>query len=416
MITTAPLRPPRRKRIGVLLPAGCRGEALDMAINQAIMLKLGSEAAGEGAQIVVSCGKSDSDTLRRLGRLTDNGISLRETNWQPISKDELRVASKYLGDEYQLDAREYVYPSDGASNFLDCEFWYVIADRSRAPLAPIRPYAIFVNDCLQRYLPELLGDDCGAGFIATARRSALALCATPFTRDDLIQYVGLPARKIALIPPVFNPVELPVPVDGAWPRATPSRAYFMWLTDLSPPGNHEIALRGIRRYLERMDGQLDVVVAGFHSDRFNPETEPGEVSAHVRRVRLHLQRSKVLTERMRWPGTPDHDEYARILSGARFLFHPSSIDGGTQAAAEAAGLGVPTLSNDYPPMRYYDREMRLEITFFDGADENAIAGALKDAESRLTELKRRLPIPADLAQFDPRTTAPSLWKAVRQHV
>ena len=115
-------------------------------------------------------------------------------------------------------------------------------------------------------------------------------------------------------------------------------------------------------------------------DRFDPKAEPGEVSAYVRRVRSQLERSKLLTDRIQWVGTLDHDEYAWILGAAQFLFHPSLIDGGTLAAAEAAGLGVPTLSNDYPPMRFYDQELRLEISFFDGIDENAIASALKDAE------------------------------------
>ncbi len=110
-----------------------------------------------------------------------------------------------MGVEFQLDAPAYVYPSDGASNFLDCDFWYVIADRNAAPLAPLRPYAIIVNDCLQRYLPEMLTAEGDAGFIATTRRSAVALCTTPFTRDDLVQYVGLPARKVALVPPSFKP-------------------------------------------------------------------------------------------------------------------------------------------------------------------------------------------------------------------
>jgi glycosyltransferase involved in cell wall biosynthesis len=136
----------------------------------------------------------------------------------------------------------------------------------------------------------------------------------------------------------------------------------------------------------------------------------------VQRVRLQLKKSKLLTSRIQWLGTLDHDDYARILSGARFLFHPSLIDGGTQAAAEAAGLGVPTLSNNYAPMRFYDQEMRLEISFFAGSDENAIANALKDAENRLAELKRRLPVPADLTRFGPAKLAPLLWKAVRQHV
>ena len=82
-----PLRSPRRKRIGVLLPAGCRGEAFDLAVNHAIMLKLGSEAAGEGAQIVVSGVKGDSGAVRNLRRLADNGI--------PLSRDDL--AARFEG-------------------------------------------------------------------------------------------------------------------------------------------------------------------------------------------------------------------------------------------------------------------------------------------------------------------------------
>ena len=405
---------PRRRRIGVFLPVSGRGELLDTAINHALMLKMGSEAAGEGVDVVVSYAAGDSGDVRNLRRLAESRITVRETTWQPISKEELGVAGRYMGVEYQLDAPAYAYPSDGASNFLDCDFWYVIADRNGAPLAPLRRYAIYVNDCFQRYLPELLAGDGDAGFIATTRRSAVALCTTPFTRDDLVQYVGLPARKVALVAPSLRPVSLPG--DAAGRRTMHPRAYFLWQTDVLPHGNHEIALRGIQRYVENLDGNLDVVIAGPDTDQFDPRTEPGEVSAHVRRVRQQLAKRQLSTERIRWVGNVDHDEYASFLSGAQWLFDPSLIDAAPLRAAEAAGFGVPTLSSDYPPMRFYDATFGLGATFFDASDENAIATALKDAESRLTELKRRLPVPADLAKFDLGGAAPSLWNVVRQHV
>ena len=192
--------PLRRRRIGVLLPATCSGEFLDTAINQALMLKMGSEAAGEAADVVVANATGQSDAARKLRRLAENGIVVRETTWQAISKEELGIAGRYMGVEFRLDAPSCVYPSDGARNFLDCDFWYVITDTKAPPLAPLRPYAVFVNDCLQRYLPEMFDGLHDAGFIATVRGAAVALCPTPLTRDDLVQYVGLPARKVALLP------------------------------------------------------------------------------------------------------------------------------------------------------------------------------------------------------------------------
>ena len=398
----------------MLLPDACRGELLDTAINQALMLKMGSEAAGEAAEVVVAAATGRSDAVRKLRRLAENGIVVRETTWEKISKEELGIAGRYMGVQFHLDASTCIYPSDGARNFLDCDFWYVIADRNAPALAPLRPYAVFVNDCLQRYVPEMIGGLHDAGFIATVRGSAIAVCTAPFTRDDLVQYVGLPARNVSMVPPSFKSVSLPV--DAVRSRPMPSRAYMLWQTDVLPNGNHEIALRGIQRYFESLDGTLDVVVAGPDTAKFDPGAEPGEVSDHVRRVRLQLAQNKSSTGRIRWAGDPDHDEYVSLLGGAQVLFHPSLIDGGPLSAAAAAGLGVPTLSNDYPAMRFYDSAFGLRTTFFDATDESSIANALKDAEARLTELKRRLPGPADLAKFDLDTAAPSLWNVVRQHV
>jgi len=143
-------QPVRRRRIGVFLPVAYRGGSLNTAINQALMLKKGSEAAGEGVDVVFSYVKGDYDRTRDFHRLTENGITLRETTWREITREELQIANKFRGVESRLDATEYVYPSDGASNFLDCDFWYLVSDRTPVPLAPMRPYSVFIADCLQR--------------------------------------------------------------------------------------------------------------------------------------------------------------------------------------------------------------------------------------------------------------------------
>jgi len=407
-------QPVRRRRIGVFLPVAYRGGSLNTAINQALMLKKGSEAAGEGVDVVFSYVKGDYDRTRDFHRLTENGITLRETTWREITREELQIANKFRGVESRLDAPTYIYPSDGASDFLDCDFWYLVSDRTPVPLAPMRPYSVFIADCLQRHAPDLFGDHYEAGFHATTRHAALVICMTPLNRDDLIQYVGLQERKVVQYPLEYNP--LPRPSEADRQSETHAHPYFIWPTNTSPHKNHETALRGIRRYFERLDGKLDIVVTGVETDKFDPKAEPGEVSPYVDRIRQQLAKSKSLSTRISWAGNVEQDEFASILSHAQFLFHPTLLDAGTLATVEAAGFGVPTLSNDYPPMRYYEQRFKLGISFFDGTDERTIALALKDAETRLPELKRRLPGSADLAQFSLDNLAPSLWKLVRQHV
>ena len=407
-------QPARRRRIGVFLPVASSNGLLRMAVNQALMLKKGSEAAGQGVDVVFSYVQGDHDSVPEIRRLAESGITSRETRWREIPAEELRIANKFRGVDIRLDAPTYVYPTDGASNFLDCDFWHVVSDRTAYPLAPVRPYSVLVTDCLQRYAPGLFGAQYEAGYHGTTRHAALVLCSSASNRDDVIQYVGIPARSVAVYPLEFDP--LPFPAGPAMGKDTRRRPYFIWTTDTSSYQDHETALRGIRRYFERLDGQMDVVVTGVDTEQFDPDLDPGEVSDYIRRVRLQVARGDVASNRIKWAGTLDQDEYAWTLRGAQFLFDPSPVNAGTLCAVEAAGFDVPTVSSDNPQMRFCDQRFSLGISFFESTDENDIARALKEAESTLPALKQRLPSAADLARFSPDRLAPSLWNLVRQHV
>jgi glycosyltransferase involved in cell wall biosynthesis len=406
--------PSRRRRIAVFLPGAHGRRAVETAINHALMLKKGSELAGEGVDVVFSHVNGGDGWPRDFSRLTEQAISIRETTWRLIAREELRIANRYRGVEARLEAPTYTYPCDGASNFLDCDFWHVITDRMSAPLAPMRPYSLFVTDMPQRHHPALSEGASEAGRHGTTRHAAIVLCSMPLVRDNLVQGVGVPARKVVLFPVGFDPLPIPATSPGA--RTTSSHPYFIWATNASIHENHETALRGIQRYFERLDGRFDVVVTGLGTDEFNPGNEAANASEYVRRIRAQVARSEVLTQRVQWSGYLDHDEYAWALDGAQFLFHPTLMDAGTLSVAEASAFGVPALSHDYPPMRYYDQRFGLAMTFFDGTDEVDIARALKDAETNLAALRRRLPILADLTKFGVDGMAPALWNLVRQHV
>ena len=158
-------------------------------------------------------GEGDGDSSRDLRRLTENGVPLRQTTWREISKEHLLIANMYRGVETRLDAPAYAYPSDGANNFLDCDFWHIVGDPALLPLAPVRPYSLFVVDSLHRDAPELSGRDSGPGYPATIRQAALILCSAPGARDAIIQIAGIPEWKIALFPLALT--GLPDPADRA---------------------------------------------------------------------------------------------------------------------------------------------------------------------------------------------------------
>jgi glycosyltransferase involved in cell wall biosynthesis len=85
--------------------------------------------------------------------------------------------------------------------------------------------------------------------------------------------------------------------------------------------------------------------------------------------------------RIRFLGAVPDDAYARVLRSARFLAHNVIADNGTFSAVEAALLGTPSVSSDYPQMREIDEACGLGLRFFDPFDERATAEALRAGES-----------------------------------
>ena len=69
----------------------------------------------------------------------------------------------------------------------------------------------------------------------------------------------------------------------------------------------------------------------------------------------------LLREKLDFKGELPEEEYAAILAGAAFLWHPALIDNGSFSLVEAAQLGVPALSSDYPPIREMEQQFDLRI-------------------------------------------------------
>ena len=162
------------------------------------------------------------------------------------------------------------------------------------------------------------------------------------------------------------------------------------MTNPSPHKNQLRMLRAIERYQRQLGGTLDVVVTGVWTDLFDPDLpaerrvgrEPQWNTPHVCEVREAVAALEpAVRQRIRFLGAVPDDAYARVLRSARFLAHNVIADNGTFSAVEAALLGTPSVSSDYPQMREIDEAFGLGLRFFDPFDERATAEALLVGES-----------------------------------
>jgi glycosyltransferase involved in cell wall biosynthesis len=410
LLRSPPPRVRRTRRIAVLLTGPYRGGTLAAARNIARMLRLGSEAAGESVDVVLSCFRGEYRVEQEFADLLALGITVRETLWPAVGREAVAHAIALDGGVAVLRYNDYVLPADGAADFLDCDHWLLIGDRTRLPLAPMRPYGVVAHDFAQRYVPGLFGDFHEHGTFATLRGADYVLVTTPATLEDAIQYVGLPRERLILAPMEFDP-----PPASITRRGDDREAYIVWTTNSSAHKNHLVTLEALEEFLETSDSIRRVVVTGVNSRLLAPDVElPPQFAqaAHLAEVRSFLADRPRLARRIDFRGELPREAFLHAVAGSRYVLHTATYDNGTYAVVEAAWLGVPAVTSDYPAMRYLASRFGLSPQYFHPSSAAQLVAALRAAERDRDALVARLPSRDALAAMSWRSLAQPYWKVV----
>lgn len=398
-----------RSRIAVILPVAYRGGTLRGAKLLVEALLLGSRSAGEEVEVVFGYPidghrTSQEDVFEDLR----DGVAQRLFQWRNMSGAEARRAMRYAGHaNWEPGHPAYAIPDDGMQQFGDCSLWLFVSDRILLPVLPIRPYACLVYDYIQRRV-DVVDRGANSAFIAMARQARRVLVTTEFTRKDALSYAGVPANRIALLPPLA-PLHLARTDVHARQNVAAVNPYFVWPTNIARHKNHRTAFLALERYYAEYDGKLDCHVMGVDTDDL-------EESFALSVARCNDAGTSVdgRVPRLRFLGELSDSEYIRTLAGATFLWHPARVDNGTFCVIEAALCGVPSLSSDYPAMRELDERYELCLQWMPTDDPRQMARKLKWMEEHAASLREYLPTPEALDNHDVAHVAADYWNTVRE--
>ena len=187
------------------------------------------------------------------------------------------------------------------------------------------------------------------------------------------------------------------------------RRYFIWTTNIAPHKNHVAAFEALRLYYETLKGRLACHITGAGAHTLLTSELP-----NLKPLAETYARNACLQDNVKLRGELSDTGYFQELAGAAFLWHPTLVDNGTFSVVEAARLGVPSLSSDYPAMREMDAQFGLQLAYMDRNDPRNMAAQLKWMEMNLAERRSLVPGAERLATQRLETLAPSYWKAVRE--
>jgi glycosyltransferase involved in cell wall biosynthesis len=394
----------KKKRIAVIVPAEYRGGSLRGAILLAGAINLGSQSAGEPVDVVfVHLDGEDKYSLDDFDDLSV-GIARRAFNWKILDHGAARRAMVYAGnDGWEPEFISYAIPDDGINQLLDCDIWIVISDRLENPLLPIRPTFYMVYDYLQRYEP-ILPHGADQNFLRAVRKSQGVFVTTKFTGRDAVQYAGVPVKKVHKVP-MLAPLFSGIPLKDTKNK----RTYFLWTTNANAHKNHKNAFRALKIYYEEMQGELRCAISGV-----NTASILNSSVAHLKAASDIVRSSDVLFDNVDWLGELSEADYKARVYNSAFVWHAGKIDNGTFSVVEAASLGVPSLSSDYPPMREIDAQFSLNLLWMDSSNPVDMAEKLKEMERSHMIRRAYLPTAEALTSQSVENLAADYWQVVRK--
>ncbi|TPJ60859.1 glycosyltransferase family 4 protein [Mesorhizobium sp. B2-6-1] len=382
------------------------------------MIRAGSDKAGVPCKVRIGVPEGKYDLVSDFSDAIEDGVEVAEFEWLKIDDKAVTTANSHQGRQVNLPFLEYQMPiAEGSKNFSDSDLWLLVSDRTEKPLAPIRPYAVFATDYIQRYVPEIFeGNASGSydlSFLQTVRQANAVITTTPQTAEDVVSYVGVPRNKVQLAPMDFDPT----PLSGTASSKKKEEGYFVWPTNTTKHKNHLRAFDALMDYYDLFGGNLRLKVMGPFSDYMNPDNEDVpdwfQKIPYIQDIQKKIRSSSSIRQNVEFVGELSDAAYAATVAGAEFLWHPTIYDNGTFAVAEAAWLGTPALSSGYPQMRYIGERFSIPMEFFNARNTSEMAGALKGMEAKASDLRKTLPSRDGLAQHSWQRYASDYWSMLQ---
>lgn len=391
----------RLMKLAIIVPVGIKGGVLKSAKLLAEAISEGAKQAGANLQIILAyCDENGSD-LEEVNDLP-NDIVARSFSWRGLGSEQARHAMEYAGNSGWLPSENsYLAPDDGINYLCDANAWLVISNRLDRPLLPIRPIINMNDEYLMRYV-DIWRQDLAFAYVKNDWNANSVLVTTDLARNDAQQFAAVSPAQVQKLPVLIGPPPSDLPSVS-----NDKKTSFLWVTTLSPHKNHEFAVHALDIYYRELGGLLKCVITGVGIDKLVDVLESRSEKAAMMLRRL------IRDKKVKLKGELSDLAFQAEIAKSAFVWNPVKVDSGTFLVVEAAYLGVPSLSGDYPSMRETDQQLSLGITFRSATNAKAMADGLLWFEDNSEYAKSNLPQPSELASHSPKNVGFAYWEAVR---
>lgn len=380
------------KKVAFVLPQMYLGGVLDYTLRLMKAFVQGMESVDEKVEIVFAVPedmvKNHYDEIKEAESC---GAVIRAFSWETADKRRIEELTSLAGHPLSIYRKEYTLMNDGIRYFEDCDFLLFMADRVPENLFFLKPYGAIIHDYMRRYVPEDIEEKYEQAIMDFVRKSECNFTTSINAMEDCIQYVGVKREKIHLLPRFFEDIS-----KEKGETKKEKESYFVWSTNINMHKNHKVALKALAEYYQA-GGKMRCYVTGINTKLFKKGISLDGLQLldpqiqYILEIREIIENNFLLKKNVRFMGQLGKMQYYDVVRNACFMIHPGMADNGNGAVVDAAFLGVPSISSDYPAMRNIDASMHLGLQFFDKEDYKQLKEKLLWAEDNVEQMKNQLP-------------------------
>jgi glycosyltransferase involved in cell wall biosynthesis len=396
---------PRRLEVFLFLPTAYLGGVWEGTKNLiTALVEINRRRRQLGLVLGVHEDQADTAGLRRLK--PDLHVEKLRFDQYTLCEARDHLGAGFVYPDRQRRERFCGWSGQGYSAF-NADAWFALLDRFPFPLLPARPYGVWVYDMIQRYVPEVFGEEffenvVEKGMRPTLRNAGAVVTTSPATQQDVLETYEMERVRLRLVPLACEPHQrfgslLPEPVH------LPREPFLLYPSNAGGHKGAKLLLRAYARLRERLGEQTPLLVqCGTNSEAFSrhyqpqPDDPPHWAATRALLRDLELEEGQDVA----FLGFVNDRQLLDLYQRCQVVINASKYDNGSYSLIEGHYFGRPLVSTEYPAAVDLCKRFEAPARFFPVDDEAALANQIHQAMRdpaltgpTLEEVRRRLADP-----------------------
>ncbi|KAA8996587.1 hypothetical protein F4V43_18490 [Paenibacillus spiritus] len=335
----------KSKKISIFLPKELEKAHLNDYFNLATSFYSDIKSLNENHEVEVNIHENDNYLKTENIYLSQKGIALNQYSYKNISDTDVSNTLSLMFERNPMWHSHYQLPIDYTNNYVDSDLWLFILHEFQYPIAPLRPYGIYIEDIAFRIYENI-----SSVYIYNLKMASFILTCSIITKQDLVKHLGIDEKKIYVIS--VSPSSITLSKESV----VLNKDYDVIEIDINRPEKIMDILYQLHDYysLYRTERKVNLILNNLKEGLENPL---------VKKMNKFIKKSSSLSKVVSLHFNLREKELNALYAHARMIIYPQHLKNMYYKLSKAFRFTKTIVVEDLKLYRYYEHLMNGQLHY-----------------------------------------------------